>query len=399
MAVAVERAVRMVAEGADIVDIGGESTRPGHAPVSSDEEAARVVDVVAAVRAALPDVPISIDTRKAAVAEAALDAGADIVNDVAAVSARWRRSLASRPLAGVPYVITHDRAAPRLGRHRRRRDGGSRGGRRTARSRRDVARASLIVDPGIGFGKDAAQNLALLRGLARLARARAPGAAGCQPQVDDRSRPRPASRRARSRARSRRPCSGIAAGVDIVRVHDVEANVRAARMADAVVRGWEEVASRDSGPDGGASNGRIALRGMRFEGRHGVSDDERAYPQVIEVDLELEADLDRAARSDDLGDTVDYGPLVELTRAVVEDRSFRLLEGIAGALLDAVMAAAPAAHGASRCASASWPCRSMPTSTTPRSRCAATRGSLNDARLGASPACATRRRGASRAGA
>jgi 7,8-dihydroneopterin aldolase/epimerase/oxygenase len=100
------------------------------------------------------------------------------------------------------------------------------------------------------------------------------------------------------------------------------------------------------GPDGGASSGRIALRGMRFEGRHGVGADERAYPQVIEVDVELEVDLGRASRSDELGDTVDYGPLVELTRAVVEDRTFHLLEGIAGALLDAVMAEAPAATGA-----------------------------------------------------
>jgi dihydroneopterin aldolase len=92
-----------------------------------------------------------------------------------------------------------------------------------------------------------------------------------------------------------------------------------------------------------SSPGRIALHGMRFEGHHGAGEDERAYPQVIEVDLELEADLDRASRSDDLDDTIDYGPLIELARAVVEDRSFRLLEGIAGALLDAVMAEAPAA--------------------------------------------------------
>jgi dihydroneopterin aldolase len=93
----------------------------------------------------------------------------------------------------------------------------------------------------------------------------------------------------------------------------------------------------------GGSSGRIALRGMRFEGIHGVGEDERAYPQVIEVDLELEADLDGAARSDDLGETIDYGPLITLTRAVVSERSFRLLEGIAGALIDAVLAAAPAA--------------------------------------------------------
>jgi dihydroneopterin aldolase len=85
---------------------------------------------------------------------------------------------------------------------------------------------------------------------------------------------------------------------------------------------------------------------MRFEGHHGVGEDERAFAQVIEVDLELEADLDRAAGSDDLADTIDYGPLIELARDLVEGRSFRLLEGLAGALLDGVLASAPSAGAA-----------------------------------------------------
>jgi dihydroneopterin aldolase len=80
---------------------------------------------------------------------------------------------------------------------------------------------------------------------------------------------------------------------------------------------------------------------MRFEGHHGVSEEERAFPQLIEVDLEVEADLDAAARSDDLGDTIDYGPLVELTRAIVEERRFRLLEAIAGAIVAEALRSAP----------------------------------------------------------
>ena len=90
-------------------------------------------------------------------------------------------------------------------------------------------------------------------------------------------------------------------------------------------------------------SGRIALRGMRFEGSHGVGEDERADPQVIEVDLELEADLEAAAASDDLGETIDYGPLIAIARSVVEGRSYRLLEAIAGALVADVMRAAPRA--------------------------------------------------------
>jgi dihydroneopterin aldolase len=88
---------------------------------------------------------------------------------------------------------------------------------------------------------------------------------------------------------------------------------------------------------------RISLRGMRFEGHHGVSEEERAFPQLIEVDLELHADLEAAARSDVLADTIDYGPLVGLTRSVVEDGHHRLLEGIAGAIVERVLEAAPSA--------------------------------------------------------
>lgn len=84
---------------------------------------------------------------------------------------------------------------------------------------------------------------------------------------------------------------------------------------------------------------RIVLTGMRFEGHHGATDDERALPQLLEVDLEVELDLTAAASSDALEDTVDYGPLVEIARRTVESRSFRLLEAIAGAIAASVVEA------------------------------------------------------------
>lgn len=87
----------------------------------------------------------------------------------------------------------------------------------------------------------------------------------------------------------------------------------------------------------------ITLTGMRFEGRHGVSAEERAFPQLLELDLVLELDLAPAGRSDDLADTIDYGPLVELCRGAVERNSFRLLEALAGAIADRVLHATPAA--------------------------------------------------------
>jgi 7,8-dihydroneopterin aldolase/epimerase/oxygenase len=86
---------------------------------------------------------------------------------------------------------------------------------------------------------------------------------------------------------------------------------------------------------------RIVLRGMRFEGRHGVSDEERATPQLLEADLEIEADLETAGRSDRIEDTVDYGPLIELARRAIEGRSQRLLEAIASSIADDALSSDP----------------------------------------------------------
>jgi 7,8-dihydroneopterin aldolase/epimerase/oxygenase len=90
---------------------------------------------------------------------------------------------------------------------------------------------------------------------------------------------------------------------------------------------------------------RITLSGMRFEGRHGVSDEERALPQLLEVDLEVEADVSAAGRSDALADTVNYSPLIRIVQEHVERHSYRLLEAIAEAIAGAVLAAAPRAEG------------------------------------------------------
>lgn len=87
---------------------------------------------------------------------------------------------------------------------------------------------------------------------------------------------------------------------------------------------------------------RITLTGMRYEGRLGATEEERSLPQLLEVDLEVEADLERAAKSDALADTVDYGPLVELTARTVERGSYRLLEALAGAIVDGALQLSPA---------------------------------------------------------
>ncbi len=238
---AVARAARMVSEGADIIDIGGESTRPGHAPVSAAEEQRRVVDAVSAIRAGLPGVPISIDTSKPEVAAAALDAGADMVNDVGGVTA----AAALAPVAAAhaaPYVVMHSRAQPTY------RDV-------VAEVITDLERAlaqaeaagcaagMLLVDPGIGFGKSSQQNLTLLAGLAGLRVLGRPILLGTsRKSTIGKVLDLPVHERLEGTLAT--TALGIAAGVDIVRVHDVAANVRAARMSDAIIRGsWHEQAT------------------------------------------------------------------------------------------------------------------------------------------------------------
>jgi dihydropteroate synthase len=238
VAAAVAQAVEMAGEGADLLDIGGESTRPGHATVDEAEELRRTIPVVRAVRSALPSMPLTIDTTKPAVAAAAIDAGANAINDIWGVGEddALARLAAARE---VPLIVMHNSAEARyehpvdevvdaL---------------RTAVERAvqvGVPRANLIVDPGVGFGKTADHNLELLRRLGELRVLGRPILLGTSRKSTlGKVLDLPADQRLEATLAT--TALGIAAGVDIVRVHDVLENVRAARMADAIVRGsWRE---------------------------------------------------------------------------------------------------------------------------------------------------------------
>ena len=232
---AVIQARRMVEEGADILDVGAESTRPGHEPVPAAEETARAIPVIAAIHAALPRIPISVDTTKVEVAAAALAAGAVLLNDVWGVA----RDDTMARLAGerqVPLIVMHNRAvaqyadfvAELLADLRAALDRAQEAG---------VPRGNLIVDPGFGFGKTPEHNLEVMRHLRELRELGFPVLLGT-------SRKSTLGRvlggvppEARLEATLATTALAIAGGVDIVRVHDVLANVRAGRMADAIVRG------------------------------------------------------------------------------------------------------------------------------------------------------------------
>ena len=231
---AAAQAKRFVEEGADILDIGGESTRPGHMPIEAEEELKRVIPAVRAVREALPAVPISIDSFKSSVAAAALDVGADIIND------QWgmQRDPDLGKLAatrGVPIILMHNQT-----------------GTNYADLMEDMVRsleescqralaagvpaAHVIVDPGIGFGKSWEQNLVILQHLSALKRMGRPILLGTsRKSVIGRVLDLPMEERVEGTGAT--VALGIAQGADIVRVHDVKAMARVARMADAIVRG------------------------------------------------------------------------------------------------------------------------------------------------------------------
>jgi dihydropteroate synthase len=245
---ALEKARRFVEAGADILDVGGESTRPGAQAVSLDEEMRRVLPVIAALAAEL-DVLISIDTYKAEVAEAALKAGAHLVNDVWGfkVDPRLPRVAAHY---GAPVILMHNRSSWANAEIQARLGGRYVGVpydnllediKRELMESVAIARQAgipeerIILDPGIGFGKTVEQNLELLN---RLGEIRALG----YPLLLGVSRKSfigytlnlPPDQRLEGTAAA--VAIGIARGADIVRVHDVAFMVRVARMADAIVR-------------------------------------------------------------------------------------------------------------------------------------------------------------------
>lgn len=246
---AVEHAQRMIAAGAGMIDVGGESTRPGAADVSEEEEIRRVVPVIAALSAHL-SVPISVDTSKAAVMSAAVAAGASLINDVRALREPGALEAVARSDAAV--CLMHMQGQPRTMQHEPRYDDVVAEVRAFLQERIEacvaagIGRERLVLDPGIGFGKRLEHNLALLAHLPQLAGAGLPLLIGV-------------SRKSMFQALLGRPLeqrlagglamatAAILSGASIVRAHDVAETVDALKVAHALrAAGYESEFPREA---------------------------------------------------------------------------------------------------------------------------------------------------------
>ncbi len=248
LATAMRQAREFVAAGADILDVGGESTRPGALTVSLEQEAQRVLPVIRNISREL-DVLVSVDTYKAPVAEAALQAGAHIINDVWALRVDPQvAEVAAR--AGAPLILRHNRSSWASAEVKERL-GGHYVGMAYQNLLEDICRELLesvslahaagvpderiILDPGIGFGKTVEQNLELLDRLGEIRQLGYPVLLGTsRKSFIGYTLDLPPDERLEGTAAS--VALGIARGADVVRVHDVKFMVRVARMADAIVR-------------------------------------------------------------------------------------------------------------------------------------------------------------------
>lgn len=337
---AIARGLELVAQGAHIVDVGGESTRPGAVPIAPEEELRRVIPVIEALTSM--GVEVSVDTLRASTAAAAVEAGARIVNDVSGGEhdPEMRRVVAE---AGARYVAMHWRGIPDPGHVR------SRYGDVVAEVRDDLARLAdaalaagiapdrLVLDPGLGFDKTAEQGWRLLAGLPALTGLGFPVLVGVSRKRMLAETLRPEATMA-DRDIATAAVSALAAGAGAwgVRVHEVAPTVQALAVAAAWRRGGgASPGGEDSDPssgDGAQGDGRsdrISLTGLEVFAHHGVHDFERERGQRFLVDVEIALDLRPAAAGDALERTVHYGELAERVVAAVRRDPVDLIETVA----------------------------------------------------------------------
>jgi len=246
---AVEQAHEFLASGADILDVGGESTRPGSAPVNADQEMERVIPIIHALNKNFPEAVISIDTYKAQVAEEAVKAGAQIVNDVWGLRADDGLALVAAKYK-TPVILMHNRSNP-ASLEVREKFGNAYGGAEYENLIEDVkhelmnsvelakkagiAEPHIILDPGIGFGKTREHNMELINRLNEIRELGYPVLLGTsRKSFIGFTLDLPADQRVEGTAAT--IAVGITRGADMIRVHDVKEMARVAKMTDAITR-------------------------------------------------------------------------------------------------------------------------------------------------------------------
>jgi dihydropteroate synthase len=326
---AVEHARRMVAEGADLLDVGGESTRPGAAEVSAGEELRRVLPVIERVRELAGEhgpVPVSIDTAKPEVAAAALEAGAALVNDVCGLGPEMLEVAARHGAAG---IAMHMQGTPRTMQTAPRYDDVVAEVTAFLAERAAAARAAgveSVLDPGIGFGKTVQHNLELLRNLDRIVALGRPVLVGASRKAFlGKLSGAPVAERVEGTAAAH--TAAILAGARMVRVHDVLAGRRAAAVADAIARAQRRPAG-----------GRLAIEELRCIAHLGVSEEERARAQEVTVSVEAAFDPAPAAAGDRFERAPDYVAVTETVREEIAARPRALLETLASEIGAALLA-------------------------------------------------------------
>lgn len=326
---AAAHAHRLVDEGALMVDVGGESTRPGSAPTELEEERRRVLPVVERLVDAGRAV-VCVDTRRPEVARDALAAGAHLINDVGGLQDPAMRRVCAE--AGVPAIAMHMQGEPATMQDDPRYGDVVADVERFLLDAAQRAEAdgipSVVIDPGWGFGKRDEHNLALLRALPRLV-------ASGRPVLVGASRKGTVGRLANESDPARRdPGSYVVhleaarLGAALLRVHDV-AGQRQALAVRAALDAGARVPTHDA-PGGD----RIVLDGMAFHGYHGVFPEEARFGARFVVDVEMAVDLPDA---DDLALTVDYARVYDLVAREVTARRYRLIEALASAIAARVL--------------------------------------------------------------
>ena len=325
---AVSHALDMERSGADVIDVGAESTRPGHVPVTAAEEIERLRAVIPVLHEQL-HIPLSVDTRHTETAAWALQNGVQIVNDVSGVFLPDMARLVREHGAG--WILMHGAdadAAP---------DGDP-----VPRVRRffdyalDAASAAglpvsqICMDPGIGFGKQRDGDFAVLRrlneltgGYALLVGASRKRLIGTASGETDAMKRLPGTIACHTAA--------VAGGADFLRVHDVAETVQSMRVADAIYRVPQPT-----------QTGQIQLRDLRVFAYHGVNPEEKQFGQSFFIDLDLTTDFAAALCADDIGNTVSYAQVAKTLKKTLTEQRFDLIEKAAQVAVDAILRDYPA---------------------------------------------------------